>query len=107
MVCSPPGSSVHGILWARKLEWGVCPFLLQGIVQTRDRTQVSCVSCVGKWVLYHWYHSVRPTLQQLYVEKSKDPPLSHGQLHVPPGSVEDVEFTCWYVTSGAAAVEML
>ena len=27
--CSPPGSSVHGILQARRLEWG-CHFLLQG-----------------------------------------------------------------------------
>ena len=29
--CIPPGSSVHGILQARTLEWG-CHFLLQGIL---------------------------------------------------------------------------
>ena len=32
--CSPPGSSVHGILQARILEW-VAYFLLQGIVPTQ------------------------------------------------------------------------
>ena len=26
MDCSPPGSSVHGIFWARILEWIVIPF---------------------------------------------------------------------------------
>ena len=32
--CSPPGSSVHGILQARLAEWG-CHFLLQGIFPTQ------------------------------------------------------------------------
>ena len=25
--CSPPGSSVHGVLWARILDWGASPHL--------------------------------------------------------------------------------
>ena len=33
--CSPPGSSVHGILQARILEW-VCHVLLQGIFRTQE-----------------------------------------------------------------------
>ena len=53
MDCSPPGSSVHEILQARILEW-VAIFLLQGIFWTQDRTLVSCVSCVGRWILYFW-----------------------------------------------------
>ena len=32
-----------------------CHFLLQGIFPIRDQTCVSCVSCIGRWVLYHWY----------------------------------------------------
>ena len=52
MDCIPLGSSVHGILRARILEWG-CHFLLQGCSRPRDRTQVSCVSCIGRQVLYH------------------------------------------------------
>ena len=36
--CSPPGSSVHGILQARVLEWGAIPFSgmdLQGIILSK------------------------------------------------------------------------
>ena len=40
MDCSPPGSSVHGILQARVLEWVAIPFS-RGFSQPRDRTQVS------------------------------------------------------------------
>ena len=30
-----------------------CPFLLQGIFQPRDQTRISCVSYIGKWILYY------------------------------------------------------
>ena len=41
--CSPPGSSVHGILKARILEWVAIPSS-RGSSQPRDRTQVSCIA---------------------------------------------------------------
>ena len=41
--CSLPGSSVHGILQARILEWVAMPFS-RGSSQPRDRTQVSCMA---------------------------------------------------------------
>ena len=41
MDCSPPGSSVHGILQARILEWVVIPFS-KGSSPPRDWTLVSC-----------------------------------------------------------------
>ena len=31
-----------------------CHFLLQGIFLTRDGIRISYVSCIGRWVLYHW-----------------------------------------------------
>ena len=43
MDCSPPGSSVHGILQARILEW-VAILLSRGSYQPRDQTQVSCIT---------------------------------------------------------------
>ena len=43
MDCSPPGSSVHGVLQARILEWVAIPFS-RGSSQPRDRTQVSCIA---------------------------------------------------------------
>ena len=41
--CSPPGSSVHGILQARTLEWVVVPFSW-GSSQPRDQSRVSCTA---------------------------------------------------------------
>ena len=43
MDCSPPGSSVHGILQARKLEWVAISFS-RGFSQPRHRTWVSHIS---------------------------------------------------------------
>ena len=41
MDCTLPGSSVHGILQARILEWVAVPFSRNGSSQSRDQTQVS------------------------------------------------------------------
>ena len=41
MDCSPPGSSVHGILQVRVLEWVAIPFS-RGPSPPKDWTQVSC-----------------------------------------------------------------
>ena len=43
MDCSPPGSSVHGILQARILEWVAISFS-RGSSQPRDWTRVSCIA---------------------------------------------------------------
>ena len=42
MDCSPPGSSVHGILQERILVWTATPFS-KGFFQPTDQTQVSCI----------------------------------------------------------------
>ena len=47
---SPPGSSVHGILQTRILEWVAMPSS-RGSSGPKDLT---CISCVGRWILYHW-----------------------------------------------------
>ena len=55
MDCGPPGSSVHGILQARRLEWAAVPSSREED-QTqgpRDQTQISDISCTGRQVLYH------------------------------------------------------
>ena len=46
MDCSPPGSSVHGILPARILEWVTIPSS-RGFSWPRDQTCVSCGSCIA------------------------------------------------------------
>ena len=50
MDCSPPGSSVHGILQARILEW-VAISLSREFIPPRNQT---CVSCIDKLILYNW-----------------------------------------------------
>ena len=51
--CSLPGSSVHGIIPARILEW-VAISSARGCSQSRDWTCLSCVYCIGRQILYHW-----------------------------------------------------
>ena len=51
MDCSPPGSSVHGILQARILEWVARPSS-RGSSRSKDLIRISWVSCTGRWVLY-------------------------------------------------------
>ena len=51
--CSLPGSPVHGIFQARIIEWAAISFF-RGDFWSRDRTPISCVSCIGRQTLYHW-----------------------------------------------------
>ena len=46
MDCSSPGSSVHGSLQARTLEWVAMPSS-RGSSWSRDQTWVSCIFCVA------------------------------------------------------------
>ena len=52
IICSLPGSSIHGIFQARILEW-IAISCSRGSSWFRDRTSVSCISCIGSHVLYH------------------------------------------------------
>ena len=56
MNCSPPGSSVHGMLQARILEW-VAMLSSRGSSQPRDQTWVSCI---GRRILYHLSQWISP-----------------------------------------------
>ena len=51
--CSLPGSSAHGIFQARILEWVAISYS-GGSFGPKGQTQVFCVSCIGKRILYHW-----------------------------------------------------
>ena len=53
MDSSLPGSSVHGIFQARILKQVAISYS-KGSSQSRDQTHVSCVSCIGRWILYHF-----------------------------------------------------
>ena len=66
---SSPGSSVHGIFQARILEW-VSISSSRGSSWPRDRTHVSPISCIGRWILYHW--ATRGALTGIYSAKKQN-----------------------------------
>ena len=55
MAYRPSGSSVHGILEARILEWVAIPFSRDSF-QPRNLTQVSCISCTAGKFFYCLSH---------------------------------------------------
>ena len=52
MVCSPPGSSVHGILQVSILEWVALPSSRGGLLIPGTEPS-SYISCTGSLVHYH------------------------------------------------------
>ena len=64
MDCSPPGSSVHGVLQARTLEWVAMPSS-RGPSRPRDQTYISYISCIGRRVLYHQCNLGSPITQHV------------------------------------------
>ena len=52
---SPPGSSVHGILQTRIMEWAAIS-ISRGSSQPRDRTRFSGISCNGRWIFFFFYY---------------------------------------------------
>ena len=52
MNCTLPGSSVHGILQARILEWVAMPSS-RGSSQPKDQTCICYISYIGRQILYH------------------------------------------------------
>ena len=63
--CSLPSSSVHGILQVGILEWVAISFS-RGSSGSRHQTQVSCISCIGRRVLYHQHHLESPSIASGY-----------------------------------------
>ena len=59
---SPPGFSVHGILQESILKWIAVPSSRESS-WSRDRTPVSCISCIAGGFFTHW-----ATWEALYVE---------------------------------------
>ena len=67
---SPPGSSVHGTSQAGILEWVAISFST-GSSRPRDRTCVSCVSCIGGRVSLPLRHPGSPRIPVLFTKISR------------------------------------
>ena len=66
MDCIPPGSSVHGILQARILKRFATSFS-KGSSWPRDQTHISCVSCIGRWIVYLLTHEGSPCYNNIII----------------------------------------
>lgn len=73
MTVAPPGSSVHGILLARILEWDAISST-RGYPRPKAHTCVSYI-CTGKQIFYHWCHLGSPQLKikmkMVFTQKTK------------------------------------
>ena len=56
---NPPSSSVHGIFQAGVLEQ-VAISSSRGSSRPGDQTCISCISCIGRQILYHLHHLGSP-----------------------------------------------
>ena len=74
VVCSLPGSSVHGVFQAKILERVVSSYF-RGPSRPRDRTQVSCVSCIGRQILdsakVNWLESIQKEVMFFFILQDK------------------------------------
>ena len=82
MDCSPPGSSVHGILQTRILEWVATPSS-RGSSQPRDQTCVSYISCTGKQVSHRGSPLIMRSTPTPNYESSHEVLLARIKSHLP------------------------
>ena len=84
---SSPGTSVHGISQARLLEWIPISYS-RGSSQPTHQTLVSCVSCIGRQILYHstswevqgWYEELNTALPTMRFNQVEYIPY-FGSMH--------------------------
>ena len=85
-ICDPmdyilPVSSLHGIFQARILEWVAKPSS-RGSSKPWDQTPVSCVSCIGRKIIYYTTWEALPLLT-LLIADTKLLPLVPNSLFCP------------------------
>ena len=106
MDCSPPGSSVHGILQARILEWVVegCP-PPGDLPKPRDRTHMSSMSCIADRIFTHLatreaqsYHMTLQSHSRAHIQKK----TWSGKIPAPQMFVAAL----FYISQDMEAVEM-
>ena len=96
--CNPPGSSVHGIFQARILEWVVISSS-RGSLQPRDQTHISCVSCTGRNILYHWVTWEAPiNTKHLHIDSQVTcfETLTHEICSIAEPTLQMRKLTCSY-----------
>ena len=94
MDCSPPDSSVCGILQARILEW-VALLSSRVSCHPRDWTHVSYVSCTGRQVLYHYCSLGSPTIKDTHTHTGLPWWLRRLRIHLQCRGCRRQGFSPW------------
>ena len=84
MECSPPGSSVHGILQASVLEWVAMPSSWV-YSQSRDLTRTTCVSSISGGFFIRWAGVVDGLGHNLEASSSSELRISSSNTGQPEG----------------------
>ena len=79
MDCSPPGSSVHGILQARILEWVAIPFPNSGI---KTRSPGFNLKCLFMRIIFNLAYSRRKERERLFFMLSRKKILYYSILEL-------------------------
>ena len=69
--CSSLGSAIHGTFQATILEW-VAISSSRGSSRPRDGTHTSCVSCIGRQILYQLHYPGSPITTMTMIIQIKD-----------------------------------
>ena len=67
--CSPSGFSGHGISQIKILERAAISSS-RASSRPRDQAHISCISCTGRWILYHWATWEAPSYQSDQVKSN-------------------------------------
>ena len=79
---SLPGSSVLGILQARILEW-IAMLSSRVLSHPRDQICMSCVSCIGRQVLYHLGEDIIQSIARRFLMTNLDSILKSRDITLP------------------------
>ena len=87
------------ILQARILKWLAMPSS-RGSFHTRDWTHIPCVSCIGRWILYHWCHLGSPAIdrtsqknQQRHIKTEQHYQPTEANQHLQNTHLTTTEYT--------------
>ena len=99
--CSLPGSFVDEISQARIVEW-VAISSTRGSSWPRDQTLISCISCIGRWILYHcatWEVLYSYQFSSVHFSRSvvSDSLRPHESQHIRPPSCPSPTPTVLYL----------
>ena len=107
--CSLPSSSVCGIFQARILEQ-VAIFYSRGSSQPRDQTHISCVPCLGRWILYHWATWEAQSKEQIYTNEEEEALKTYTHLETQSMSEMALQITrekiCHWINEAGAKEEI-